>query len=59
MHPHSGSMKLEYKSKSACRIMVDWLSDDTVNTIQKEQVDGSFNVNLASLRGTKWLPQQY
>ena len=34
-------MKLEYETKSACRIMVDLLSDDTdhtVNTIQKERV---------------------
>ena len=34
-------MKLEYETKSACRIMADLLSDDidhTVNTIQKERV---------------------
>ena len=37
-------MKLEYETKSACRIMADLLSDDTdhtVNTIQKERVDCS------------------
>ena len=40
----SGSMKREFESKSACRIMVDLLSDDadhTVDTIKKRQVDGS------------------
>ena len=39
---NSGSMKLEFESKSACRIMVDLLSDDadhTVDTIQKRQVE--------------------
>ena len=39
-------MKLEYETKSACRIMADLLSDDTdhtVNTIQKEQVDCSID----------------
>ena len=38
-------MKIEYETKSACRIMADLLSDDTdhtVNTIQKEQVDCSW-----------------
>ena len=38
-------MKLEYETKSACRIMADLLSDDTdhtVNTIQKERVDCSW-----------------
>ena len=34
-------MKLEYETKSACRIMVDLLSDDTVNTIQNERADCS------------------
>ena len=32
-------MKLEYETKSACRIMVSNDTDHTVNTIQKEQVD--------------------
>ena len=35
-------MKLEYETKSACRIMADLLSDDTVNTTQKERVDCSW-----------------
>ena len=38
-------MKLEYETKSACRIVVDLLSDEqnsTVNTIQKERVDCSW-----------------
>ena len=47
-NPHSSSMKHEFESKSACRIMVDLLSDGTDHTIQRDELMAascsSFNI---------------